>query len=83
MATTYILFSATLNRYYIGHTTLLIEERLQKHLTNHDGFTAKAKDWIVAYQETFDTKEGAHRRELEIKNKKSRKYIESIIAKGV
>jgi putative endonuclease len=82
MATTYILFSATLNRFYIGHTTSSIEERLQKHLTNHDGFTAKAKDWKVVYQEVFDTKEAAFKRELEIKNKKSRKYIENLILKN-
>ena len=83
MATTYILFSLTLNRYYIGHTTLPIEERLHKHLTNHDGFTSKAKDWKVVYQEIYDLKESAHKRELEIKNKKSRKYIEGLIEKYV
>jgi putative endonuclease len=83
MAYLYILFSTALNKFYIGHTTLLPEHRLQKHLTNHDGFTAKAKDWTIVYQETFETKDGAHQREIDIKNKKSRKYIESLIAKGI
>jgi putative endonuclease len=83
MATVYILFSTTLNKYYVGHTTLRPEERLQKHLTNHDGFTAKAKDWIIVYKENFDSKEAAHRRELDIKAKKSRKYIESLFAKVI
>jgi putative endonuclease len=83
MATTYILFSATLNRFYIGHTTLSVGERLHKHLTNHDGFTSKAKDWTIVYQEVFDSKQAAHKRELDIKNKKSRKYIESLIQKYV
>jgi putative endonuclease len=53
MAYIYILYSTTLNRYYIGHTTMLPEQRLQKHLTNHDGFTGKAKDWQIVYQEEF------------------------------
>jgi putative endonuclease len=83
MAYLYILFSPTLNKYYIGHTTMLPDMRLQKHLTNHDGFTAKAKDWIIVYQESFDSKELAFKREVDIKNKKSRIYIEKLIANGV
>ena len=79
MSYIYILFSATLNRYYIGHTTTTPQERLQKHLTNHDGFTAKAKDWVIVHQETFDSKNLALRRELAIKAKKSRTYIEKLI----
>jgi putative endonuclease len=47
MAITYILFSENLNKYYIGSTRNSMEERLEKHLTNHDGFTAKAKDWKI------------------------------------
>jgi putative endonuclease len=83
MAHLYILFSTSLNKFYIGHTTMLPEQRLHKHLTNHDGFTAKAKDWLIVYLEKFDSKEDAHHRELKIKSKKSRKYIEGLIAKGV
>ena len=82
MAFLYILYSTTLNRYYIGHTTMTPEQRLQKHLTNHDGFTAKAKDWQIVYQEYFETKQAAYHRELEIKSKKSRKYIENLVSKG-
>jgi putative endonuclease len=40
----YILYSKELNQYYIGHTSESLEERLRKHLSNHTGFTAKAKD---------------------------------------
>ena len=56
------------------------ENRLHKHLTNHDGFTAKAKDWEIVYQEKFETKQEAHLRELDIKKKKSRKYIDALVA---
>ncbi|MCB9302248.1 MAG: GIY-YIG nuclease family protein [Lewinellaceae bacterium] len=35
----YILFSNDLDKYYVGHCQAPIEQRLQKHLTNHKGFT--------------------------------------------
>jgi putative endonuclease len=57
------------------------EDRLTKHLTNHSGFTAKVKDWIIVHKEVFEEKTDALKRELAIKNKKSRKYIESLISK--
>ena len=47
----YILFSNDLDKYYVGHCQAPIEQRLQKHLTNHKGFTGKAKDWIVVHCE--------------------------------
>ena len=81
MATVYILYSAFLDKYYVGHTTMPVEERLTKHLTNHNGFTAKAKDWVIVYTEQFEQKSQALKRELAIKNKKSRKYIEAVIEK--
>jgi putative endonuclease len=74
----YILYSAHLDRYYIGQTDNL-EERLQSHLSGISGFTSMAKDWVVAYTEAFATREEAIKREYEIKRKKSRKYIEWLI----
>jgi len=47
IAIVYILHSKSLDKYYIGHTTEPIEERLRKHLADHSGFTSKAKDWKV------------------------------------
>ena len=78
----YILYSEALDRYYIGHTGEFISERLRKHLSTHKGYTSKAKDWVLKYSEKYTTKQEAHKRELEIKRKKSRKYIERIISKG-
>ena len=66
-ATFYILNSGSLDKFYIGHTTEAVEERLRKHLSDHTGFTSKAKDWQVVYTETFASKELAYRRELEAK----------------
>jgi len=76
----YILYSAHLDKYYVGYTSGTLEERVKKHLTNHSGYTGKAKDWILVYTERFKEKTLAHQRELAIKSKKSRTYIEKLIA---
>ncbi|PCE63032.1 GIY-YIG nuclease family protein [Sediminicola luteus] len=76
----YIIYSQTLDRYYIGHYQN-IEERIQRHNQgNGASYTKKAKDWELRYTEAFDTRAEANQRELSIKKKKSRKYIEWIIA---
>ncbi len=48
----YILYSATLNKYYIGHSSDL-ENRIKKHNTNHKGFTGKVNDWKLVYPTEF------------------------------
>ena len=75
----YILFSDSLNRYYIG-STKNIAKRIEAHLWNHKGFTSKAKDWQLRYQEVFETKTEALTREKQIKRWKSRKMIEKLIS---
>jgi len=76
----YILYSTLLDKYYVGYTGDDLSVRIKKHLSNHSGFTRKAKDWTLVYKEEFTDKLLAHKRELEIKSKKSRKYIEKLIA---
>jgi putative endonuclease len=77
----YILYSATPGRYYIGSCEN-IESRLKKHLANHKGFTAKAKDWRLVYDERFPEKTLALRRERQLKNWKNKRRIEQLIEKG-
>jgi len=75
----YILYSKSLDKYYIGHSCEDLQERLRKHLSNHTGFTAKAKDWIIVYSENYDSKSDAYKRELEIKAWKSKSKILKLI----
>lgn len=56
-----------------------MEERLAKHLSNHDGFTAKAKDWQIVFNEHFEQYEQALEKEKLIKSWKSRRKIEKLI----
>ena len=75
----YILHSAILDRYYMGHTGEALDERLRKHLSAHSGWTARAKDWRLVHHELFATKSAAYRRELEVKGWKSRPRLEALI----
>jgi putative endonuclease len=74
----YILYSKYLDQFYIGHTSD-IDDRLKKHLTNHKGYTAKAKDWQLIYSEIYPSKSEAYHRELQVKRWKSRIKIEKLI----
>jgi putative endonuclease len=75
----YIIYSVKLDKYYVGYTEN-ISLRLVQHNEGLSTFTSKAADWILKYSENFDSREDAHKRELEIKHKKSRKYIEWLIS---
>lgn len=79
----YILYSKSLNKYYIGATCDNLEERLRKHNSNHKGFTSNTSDWLIAYFESFDDKEAAFKREKGVKAWKSRSRIEKLIASNL
>jgi putative endonuclease len=76
----YILFSKTINQYYIGSTSD-IEERLRLHNKGHFGgksYTYKATDWELFLLITCKSIEQAVSIESGIKKMKSRKYIENL-----
>ena len=75
---TYILYSKKINKYYIGVTEDLTW-RLERHNMGWGRFSKTGIPWEIVYYETYSSKSEALKREREIKNKKSRKYIEEII----
>ncbi|MCJ8165787.1 GIY-YIG nuclease family protein [Pontibacter sp. E15-1] len=75
---TYILFSEKLNRYYVG-SCQDIAVRLEQHNTGRNTSTKGGSPWAIKLTETFDTRSAAQTREMEIKKKKSRKYIELLV----
>jgi len=77
---TYILQSVKNGGYYIGHCSEIIE-RLSYHNIGKVKATGNKDPWKVVYNETFKTKIEANRRELQIKKKKSSKYLEYLINK--
>ena len=77
--TVYILYSSSLNKYYIGYTSNL-PDRIRKHTTNHKGFTGRSADWELKWSEVYEIKIDAMKREKQIKNWKSRNLIENLIS---
>ena len=81
MATLYILYSKSINRYYIG-SCLDLDTRLNDHLTgkHNNAFTKKTADWEVYFQIDQLKYEDARKLEKYVKSMKSKKYIESLKA---
>ncbi len=79
MFTTYILHSKLLDKFYIGYTGDDLQVRLVKHLANHKGFTAKAKDWTIVHTEIFTSKKEAMQREKQLKGWKNITRIKELI----
>jgi putative endonuclease len=75
----YILFSSTLDRYYVGYSSDLIS-RLDEHNHGATRSTRPGRPWILVYSEKFAKKSSAIKRENQIKKMKSRKYIERLIS---
>ena len=80
MAYTYILYSIQLDKYYIGHTESTPEDRLKKHLSDHDGYTGQVKDWRIVWRKYYETKSEAYAMERKIKSWKSRKAVLQLIS---
>ena len=78
MFVAYIIQSQKSERYYIGHTQNILV-RLDYHNNGKVKATKNKGPWVLVYEENFETKLEANRRELEIKSKKSKRYIESLI----
>jgi putative endonuclease len=77
--TTYILYSSKLDKYYTGSCEN-ITIRINQHNTGQNESTKPGVPWEIKYTEEYSTRSEAQSREMEIKKKKSRKYIEWLIS---
>ncbi|MBO0321104.1 GIY-YIG nuclease family protein [Muricauda sp. CAU 1633] len=77
----YIIYSKSADRYYVGHCQDL-EDRMSRHNGGRSKYTKLATDWEVKHTVGYSTRVEAMAREREIKRKKSRKYIEFLIAES-
>jgi putative endonuclease len=75
----YILYSISLDRFYIGYTSDLAS-RLAQHTIHifKGSFTDKANDWEVFFSVECENERQAIAIEKHIKKNKSRKYLENI-----
>ena len=74
MYVVYVLYSPTINKFYIGSTSDL-EKRIYYHNNGKSPYTRKKGPWSVVYQESYQTREDAIRRERELKSWKSSKRM--------
>ena len=76
----YILQSASLNKYYVGHTEN-VDLRLDQHNTKFfkNSWTAHSDDWIIFHTILCESKTQALKIERHIKNMKSRKYYFNLV----
>jgi putative endonuclease len=75
----YILYSLSINRYYVGYSSNPLN-RLEQHLNNTpDKYTGKVNDWqLQCLFEVSNIETEAIRLERFIKKQKSRKLIEQL-----
>lgn len=77
----YILKSKKTGKFYIGKTEN-IERRITYHNSGYNRSTKSGIPWELVYTEKYFTRAEVVQRENEIKKKKSRKYIESMVEIG-
>jgi putative endonuclease len=76
----YIIYSEKCDKFYVGHTESIMR-RLDEHNKGKGGkFSKNCAPWILKYCEKYVSRAEAAKREMGIKSKKSRKYIEELIA---
>jgi len=74
----YILRSLTNGTYYIG-STQNTSKRLNRHNQGRSKYTRPARPWELIYVEEHPDRPAATKREKEIKTRKSKTYIESLV----
>lgn len=74
----YILQSNTDGTYYIGSTDNL-EDRVARHNQGRSKYTRAKRPWNLVYSEEHPDRSAAARREYEIKSKKKKSYVESLV----
>jgi putative endonuclease len=67
---TYIIYSPTIDQFYIGHCQDL-HEMLVLHNNGDSSPTKKAIDWVLVYSKQFDSRKEANGWEMVIKRKKT------------
>jgi putative endonuclease len=76
----YILQSAKDDSYYIGYTEDL-ETRLKEHNEGSTRYTRHKRPWQLVYQEEFNSKTEAIKRERFLKKQKNREFYRKLIDK--
>nr|NQU93315.1 GIY-YIG nuclease family protein [Bacteroidota bacterium] len=74
---TYIIFSETTNRYYVG-SAQNVEERLRRHNNDHSKSTKGKGPWKLLKSFGFETRSEAMKFERKIKKRGAGRFLEDI-----
>jgi len=74
----YIIQSEIDGSYYIG-STQDIDERLERHKHGRSKYTKTNRPWKLVYSEEHPNRSVAVKREKEIKNRKKKIYIDTLV----
>ena len=76
---TYIIYSISLDRYYVGHSQDFLERIEFYHNSGRSNYTKRGIPWKHVFSESFATRAQAMNHEREIKSRKRRIYIEKLV----
>tara|TARA_B100001063_G_scaffold19903_1_gene15320 strand:- start:125 stop:361 length:237 start_codon:yes stop_codon:yes gene_type:complete len=77
MYSTYIIFSDSKKKYYVGHSSDM-NERLKRHNSYLVQSTKYGVPWKLIHKEIFDSREKAVRKEKQIKKRGAARYLNDI-----
>jgi putative endonuclease len=75
--TVYILYSSSLEKYYIGQTNNF-ESRIHRHNSGHEKFTKSGLPWILIWKNEVSTRSLAMKLEKQIKKRGAKRYLEKL-----
>ena len=75
----YVIQSEHDGTYYVG-STQDIEKRLERHNQGRSKYTKPKRPWKLIYSEKHPDRSCAMKRETEIKRRKDRDFIESLVS---
>ena len=78
MHSTYILYSRSINRFYIGSTSD-VQIRLERHNRGYEKYTRKGRPWLLVWSTANATRGEAYRLELKLKNLNHKRLIAFIL----
>jgi len=75
----YVIYSKSIDSYYVGETIEVLE-RIEQHNTGFydSAFTKQCKDWSLYYKIDCDNRKQARQIESHIKKMKSKVYIQNL-----
>ena len=77
---TYVLYSESFRKTYVGFTSNLEGRLLAHNHPQNKGYTKRFQPWIILYSEEFEFQHEAMVREQQLKTGQGRVFIQSLIS---